>query len=234
LLVESHVDLQNDKAIVLGESGWHPGVVGIVASKIKEEYSRPTIIISFDENGLGKGSARSIRGLDLYTALTAVSAHLDDYGGHPMAAGLTVSSENYPRFKQAFLDYANEHLSDDQLEPNIFLDGEIQINDIDPRFMDFLHKLGPYGPGNLRPKFCARQLEVIGGPQLVGNGDHIKFKVRKNRRILNAIGFNQAHHYEKLIKGFPVDLACMIEANEWRGNTSVQLNVQDIKISEAK
>ncbi len=233
LMINSQIDLQNDRAVVLAKKGWHPGVVGIVASKIKEEYHRPAVIITFDENGAGKGSARSISGLDLFAALSAVSMHLDDFGGHPMAAGLTVSENNYPQFKQAFLDYAKMNLSTDQLIPSILLDGEISLKDIDPHFMEFLQKLSPYGPGNMCPKFCVRQLEVVGSPQMIGNGEHMRFKVRKDGRVMNAIGFGQARHYEKLIKGFPVDLACVIETNEWRGHTNNQLNVRDIKLSES-
>ncbi|MFC1550409.1 single-stranded-DNA-specific exonuclease RecJ [Candidatus Neomarinimicrobiota bacterium] len=232
LMVNSQIDLQNDRAVVLAETGWHPGVVGIVASKVKDEYHRPAVIISFDENGAGKGSARSISGLDLYAALSAVSMHLDDFGGHPMAAGLSISKDKYPQFKQAFLDYANNNLSAEQLIPSILLDGEIALGDINPRFMDFLQKLSPYGPGNMRPKVCVRQLEVVGSPQMIGNGEHLRFKVRKDGRVINAIGFGQAPHYEKLIKGFPVDLACVVETNEWRGHSTIQLNVRDIKLSE--
>lgn len=230
-MVNAQVDLLNDKAIILASRGWHPGVVGIVASRLKEEYHRPAIVISIDENGKGKGSARSISSLDLYESLTLVSEYLEGYGGHPMAAGLTVTEANLAGFKQAFLKVADASLKEDDLEPRLYLDSEINLNDIDPRFMEFLNKLGPYGPGNMRPKFAARELEVVGNPRVLGKGDHLRFRIRQNRTMFNAIGFNLSHHYETLIKGLPVDLAFVVELNEWQGRTTIQLNVRDIQLS---
>ncbi|MEE9466550.1 MAG: DHHA1 domain-containing protein, partial [Candidatus Neomarinimicrobiota bacterium] len=234
LMINAQIDLLSDRAIVLAEEGWHPGVVGIVASKVKEEYHRPAVIISIDEDGIGKGSARSISGLDLYTALSAVSTHLEEFGGHSMAAGLTVKKDNYPAFKKAFLEVVNRTLAETDLTPSIMLDAEISLEEIDSRFMDFLGKMGPYGPGNMRPKFAARNLEIVGNPLVIGNGDHVRFRVRQGRRVLNAIGFNQVRHYEKLIKGFPVDLAFVVENNEWQGHTTTQLNVRDIQLNQPR
>jgi single-stranded-DNA-specific exonuclease len=234
LMIKAQIDLLNDRAIVLAEEGWHPGVVGIVASKVKEEYHRPAVIISIDEDGIGKGSARSISGLDLHAALSAVSTHLEEFGGHSMAAGLTVKKDNYPAFKKAFLEVVNRTLAETDLTPSIMLDAEISLEEIDSRFMDFLGKMGPYGPGNMRPKFAARNLEIVGNPLVIGNGDHVRFRVRQGRRVLNAIGFNQVRHYEKLIKGFPVDLAFVVENNEWQGHTTTQLNVRDIQLNQPR
>jgi len=233
-MANAHLDPDNEFAVVLAGYGWHPGVVGIVASRIREEFHRPAIIISIDENGLGKGSARSIPGLDLYQVLTNVSEYLEGYGGHPMAAGLTLREDNFIAFRNAFIAKANELLSPRDLEPSITLDGEMRLTDINGRFMDFLEKLGPYGPGNMRPKFAARRVEVVGNPRVIGNGDHIRFKVRQGHTVYPAIGFNQSQHYEKLIKGFPVDLAFIVEINEWQGQTTIQLNIRDIKLSNIR
>jgi single-stranded-DNA-specific exonuclease len=120
------------------------------------------------------------------------------------------------------------------LTPSIMLDAEIRLEEIDSRFMDFLGKMGPYGPGNMRPKFAARNLEIVGNPLVIGNGEHVRFRVRQGRRVLNAIGFNQVRHYEKLIKGFPVDLAFVVENNEWQGHTTTQLNVRDIQLNQPR
>jgi len=231
LLVNAEVDLEQDRTIVLQGHGWHPGVVGIVASHIKEIYYRPTVIISIDENGLGKGSARSIPGFDLYQALTNVREYLEGYGGHPMAAGLTLQEENIPKFREAFLNYAREQLTSDDLIPTLTIDSEINLTDINGRFMDFLEKLGPYGPGNMRPKFVARQVEIVGHPRLVGHGEHLRFRARQRQSVYTAIGFNMAEHYEDLITGYPVDLAFVVEINEWQGTSSIQLNIRDIKRS---
>ncbi len=229
LKVNAEVDLKNDYALVLASEGWHPGVIGIVASKIKEEFHRPTIIISMN-NGLGKGSARSINGFDLYEALTECKDHLDGYGGHPMAAGLTVSSEKFQDFKETFIRYANETLSQDKMEATLTLDSFIALKDITPRFMEFLDKLGPYGPGNMRPKFAISGAEIVGNPKVIGKtGEHLRFKVRQGQRSYQAIGFGLSNKYEMLITGKPVDIAFVIETNKWQGKTSIQLNVRDIK-----
>ena len=229
LKVNAEADLKNENALVLADAGWHPGVVGIVASKIKEEFNRPTIIIAL-ENGSGKGSARSVAGFDLYEALTACKTHLDDYGGHPMAAGLTLSNKKLEDFKKAFINFANERLTEENLQATLTLDSEIALQDITPRFMDFLDKLSPYGPGNMRPKFAIRNAEIAGAPKVIGKtGEHIRFKIRQGLKSYPAVGFGLSNKYEMLITGQPVDIACVVETNEWQGNTSIQMNVRDIK-----
>lgn len=229
--INANIDLTSDRAIVLAGKEWHPGVIGIVASKVKEEFHRPTVIISYDKEGLGKGSARSITGVDLYKALSASSHYLEDFGGHAMAAGLTVKEESFNSFKELFTHFVNENTSSDDLIPTITLEGILKLKDINSRFMDFLNKLAPYGPGNMRPNFASKRVEVIGNPRVIGNGDHIIFKIRQNQKVISAIGFNMSEHYEKLIKGLPIDLVYAIETNEWQGRTTVQLNVRDIKMS---
>ena len=229
LKVNAEADLKNENALVLANAGWHPGVVGIVASKIKEEFNRPTIIIAL-ENGSGKGSARSVAGFDLYEALTACKTHLDDYGGHPMAAGLTLSNKKLEDFKKAFINFANERLTEENLQATLTLDSEIALQDITPRFMEFLDKLSPYGPGNMRPKFVIRNAEIAGAPKVIGKtGEHIRFKIRQGLKSYPAVGFGLSNKYEMLITGQPVDIACVVETNEWQGNTSIQMNVRDIK-----
>ena len=229
LKVNAEADLKNENALVLANAGWHPGVVGIVASKIKEEFNRPTVIIAL-ENGSGKGSARSVAGFDLYEALTACKTHLDDYGGHPMAAGLTLSNKKLEDFKKAFINFANERLTEENLQATLTLDSEIALQDITPRFMEFLDKLSPYGPGNMRPKFAIRNAEIAGAPKVIGKtGEHIRFKIRQGLKSCPAVGFGLSNKYEMLITGQPVDIACVVETNEWQGNTSIQMNVRDIK-----
>ena len=230
-LVNSEVDLEKDKAIVLGSRGWHQGVVGIAASKIKEEFNRPAIIISFDEEGNGKGSARSIKGLDLYNALTATREHLVNYGGHAMAAGLAIHESKLSDFRNALLSYADSVLNENDLEPRLYLDAEIKLSDLNHRLMDFMKKLSPYGPGNMRPKFAVTNAKVIGNPKVIGNGDHIRFQVKQKQSAIDVVGFGLANHYQDLILGHPVDIACVIETNVWKGRESIQLNARDIRLS---
>ena len=231
-IIHANIDLKNERAIVLAGREWHPGVIGIVASKVKEEFHRPSVIVSFDQNGIGKGSARSISGLDLYEALAASSKYLVDFGGHAMAAGLTVKEKSFEKFKNEFTKYINKTITDEHLIPSIKLEGILKLKDIDSRFIDFLDKLAPYGPGNMRPSFASKRVEIVGNPRVIGNGNHIIFKVRQSQKIISAIGFNMSTHYEKLIKGLPIDLSYVVEVNEWQGRELVQLNVRDIKISD--
>lgn len=231
-LVHSQVDLENNKVVIIGSKGWHPGVVGIVASRIKDEFSRPAIVIAFDKKGIGKGSARSIPNLDLYEALSYAAKFLEGYGGHPMAAGLTVREDKFENFKSLFLRNANKILTNDDLIPAISIDGEMALTDINSRFMRFLEKLGPFGPGNMRPKFVSRNLSISGQPRLMGNGEHIRFIVGQNGRNYPAVGFKLSSHYEDLIRGVPVDIAYVVEVNQWQGQSNIQLNVRDIQLSD--
>ncbi len=221
-LVHSQVDLENNKVVIIGAKGWHPGVVGIVASRIKDEFSRPAIVIAFDKEGIGKGSARSIPNLDLYEALSYAAKFLEGYGGHPMAAGLTVREDKFENFKSLFLRNVNKILTNDDLIPAISIDGEMALTDINSRFMRFLEKLGPFGPGNMRPKFVSRNLSISGQPRLMGNGEH----------NYPAVGFKLSSHYEDLIRGVPVDIAYVVEVNQWQGQSNIQLNVRDIQLSD--
>ena len=231
-LVHSQVDLENNKVVIIGSKGWHPGVVGIVASRIKDEFSRPAIVIAFDKEGIGKGSARSIPNLDLYEALSYAAKFLEGYGGHPMAAGLTVREDKFENFKSLFLRNVNKILTNDDLIPAISIDGEMALTDINSRFMRFLEKLGPFGPGNMRPKFVSRNLSISGQPRLMGKGEHIRFIVSQNGRNYPAVGFKLSSHYEDLIRGVPVDIAYVVEVNQWQGQSNIQLNVRDIQLSE--
>jgi len=160
-LVHSQVDLENNKVVIIGAKGWHPGVVGIVASRIKDEFSRPAIVIAFDKEGIGKGSARSIPNLDLYEALSYAAKFLEGYGGHPMAAGLTVREDKFENFKSLFLRNVNKILTNDDLIPAISIDGEMALTDINSRFMRFLEKLGPFESGNMRPKFVSKNYQSL-------------------------------------------------------------------------
>ena len=231
-LVHSQVDLENNKVVIIGSKGWHLGVVGIVASRIKDEFSRPAIVIAFDKEGIGKGSARSIPNLDLYEALSYAAKFLEGYGGHPMAAGLTVREDKFENFKSLFLRNVNKILTNDDLIPAISIDGEMALTDINSRFMRFLEKLGPFGPGNMRPKFVSRNLSISGQPRLMGNGEHIRFIVGQNGRNYPAVGFKLSSHYEDLIRGVPVDIAYVVEVNQWQGQSNIQLNVRDIQLSD--
>jgi single-stranded-DNA-specific exonuclease len=231
MMVNSQVDLENEHAIVLASRDWHAGVIGIVASRIRELYNRPVFIISVDENGVGKASGRSTTKFNLYDTLEKCNEDLIAFGGHPIAAGLTINESDIPKFRKNFIRIANDSISKSDLIPSIRFDGNLQINQIDGRFVKFLKAMSPYGPGNMRPKFLSKNVSVAGNPKVLGKDrDTIKFTVKEGKAIFEAIGFRMIEHYEKLILNKPIDIAYEIGENDWNGNTTIQLELKDIKI----
>ncbi len=223
-------DLDTDKILILSETGWHHGVIGIVASKLKELYNRPVVMISF-QNGIGKGSARSINGFDLYKAFTRCADLLENYGGHKMAAGLTIQVEALPEFTRRLKKIAAEEIDDAMLNPGISIESEITFNEITLETLDYLHKIAPYGPGNMRPAFVARNLNISGMPRIVGE-NHLKFRVAQGNTSYSAIGWKMGSYYEMLISNRPLDMVFVIDENEWNGFKEIQLTVKDIQYSQ--
>ena len=230
LQLNAKYDLEKDRILILHNHNWHSGVIGIVASKLKELYNRPVIMISF-QNDIGKGSARSIPGFDLYAAFNACSDLLAEFGGHKMAAGLTISKESLPAFEERLKSIASECISPDMLQPSIKAECEILLEDINREILEFLRKMAPFGPGNMRPVFITRSLKISGLPRIVGE-NHLKFKVSQGKMVLSSIGWKLGNLYEMLISGKPLDMAFVIEENEWNGIKEIQLNIKDMKYSD--
>ena len=231
--VNSQFDPDRDYAIVLSDRKWHAGVIGIVASRIKELYYRPVVVLSIDSNGMAKGSCRSILKFDLYDALTDCKDILEGFGGHPIAAGLTIKEDNIPAFKDRFLEIAKSKIDSSDIVPELKLDGILPIREINGRFINFLKALAPYGPGNMRPKFVSRNVSVIGTPRLIGKDcNTLKFTVKQNHAEFDTIGFGMATHYEKLLANQPIDIAYEVGENEWKGKKTIQLELKDIKLRE--
>lgn len=222
-------DLDTDKILILSETGWHHGVIGIVASKLKELYNRPVVMITF-QNGIGKGSARSIFGFDLYQAFTACADLLENFGGHKMAAGLTIQVEALPEFTRRLKKIAAANITDEMLNPQLTIESEITFSQLNLETIDYLRKLAPYGPGNMRPVFAARRLSISGMPRFLGE-NNLKFRVAQGNTIFSAIGWKMGNYYELLISNRPLDMAFVIEESEWNGFKEIQLNVKDIQYS---
>ncbi|MFA7709972.1 MAG: single-stranded-DNA-specific exonuclease RecJ [Candidatus Neomarinimicrobiota bacterium] len=222
-------DLDADKILILSNTNWHHGVIGIVASKLKELYNRPVVMISF-QNGIGKGSARSIPGFDLYNAFNTCADLLENFGGHKMAAGLTILIESLPEFTRRLKKIANEQINEQMLNLGLHIDSEIDFKDINQQTLSFLHKMAPYGPGNMRPVFFSHNVNISGMPRIIGE-NHLKFKAAQNRSVLSAIGWKMGCYYEMLISNRPLDLAFVIDENEWNGYKEIQLNIKDIVYS---
>jgi len=222
-------DIYKDKIFILSGENWHQGVIGIVASKLKEIYNRPVVMISF-QNDIGKGSARSIPDFDLYNAFTECANLLDNFGGHKMAAGLTISKENLPKFQQQLKRISEKLITDEMLQPRMSIECEIEFTEISRNLINHLKKLAPFGPGNMRPVFVARHINITGMPRIVGE-NHLKFKASKDKTVISAIGWKLGTLYEMLISNRPLDLAFVIEENEWNGVKDIQLNIKDIHYS---
>ncbi len=223
-------DLSKDKMIILYKNGWHQGVIGIVASKLKEMYNRPVIMISIDQ-GVGRGSGRSIKSFDLHNALHDCSEYLENYGGHVMAAGMTIKEEKIEAFVQKMKKVANERITKEMLQPVLEIDSEVSFLDISQRNMQYLNKMAPFGPANMRPKLVAKNVTVSGIPKIIGE-KHVKFRACQNKIVISAIGWKLGKYYELLISNRPLDIAFVVEENEYRGLREIQLNVKDIKYSE--
>ena len=227
-IVEEDFDPATTRSLVLALEGWHPGVIGIVASRLVERFYRPTVMISLD-GGVGKGSARSIPGFDLYDALKQCSDLMIDFGGHRYAAGLSIAQENIPEFRRRFNEIAAAKLTEDQLVPKLRIDAELDLDQIDGRFYTLLKLFGPFGPQNMRPVFVSRNLEVVGAPTVVGT-NHLKFRVRQRSRVFEAIGFNLGDMIYRIEPGRKnLDLAYVIDENHYMGVTTLQLRVKDLR-----
>lgn len=227
-MVEQQVDPERDRAVVLSSDAWHPGVIGIVASRIAEKVHLPTVLIAMD-GAQGKGSGRSIPGFDLYAALSRCQQHLAAFGGHKYAAGLTIDRDRIEPLREAFLATVGEMLQPEHMIPQLYIDDEISLGQIDARLMGLLRRFAPFGPQNMRPVMVSRGVEVVGASEIVGK-NHIKFKVRQNGRVLDCIGFDLGHLDYRLAPGEAnLDIAYMIEENEWRGRKGIQLRIKDLR-----
>ena len=227
-IVEKFLDIDNEGAIILHQETWHPGVIGIVASRLVERYYRPTIMMT-TVDGVAKGSARSVAGFDIYQALKRCEDKLVQFGGHKYAAGLSVELDRLDEFKGAFNEIAKELLTTELLTPEIRIDAEIPLRELTPKFVRVLNQFAPFGPGNMRPVFVARDVEVYGTPRIVGN-NHLKFKVRANGQIFDAIGFNLGGLLDKILRGRKtIDVAFSLDEGEYAGENVPQLKIRDIK-----
>jgi single-stranded-DNA-specific exonuclease len=234
-IVRQDPQLQAKKTIVLYNPEWLKGVVGIVASRLVETFYRPTIVLT-ESNGMATGSARSIPGFDLYQAIEACADLLASYGGHMYAAGLSMKAENVEPFISRFEEVAHSMISPDMLIPQVDIDAEINFAEITPKFYRILKQLQPFGPGNMSPVFLTRRAYGYGNMRLVGaDSEHIKLElIQENApyKPFPAIAFNQAHFFDYIVSGKPVDVCYSITENAYRGVTTLQLRIKDIKKSE--
>lgn len=232
-LVENCSALDSRKCTVIYNPKWMKGVLGIVASRLIEKYYRPTVVLT-ETNGIISGSARSVKGFDLYQAVEHCSDLLENFGGHTYAAGMTMKKENFEKFKQKFESYVEANISEEMLTSHINIDADIDIKDVNNALLRDLFKFNPFGPGNNRPIFRSKDLHDAGQGRPVGRGgEHLKLDIITNeiRRSVSAIGFGLANHSDIVLTDQAFDMCYSITENSYRGEVKLQLRVKDIKKS---
>ncbi len=232
-IVEREVNFKDHQVIVLNRPGWHKGVLGIVASKIVEKYYRPAIILS-TQDGVGTGSARSIEGFSIFEALHNCRDHLENFGGHKRAAGLTIKEEKISAFRDTINDFARRMIQAEDLIPSLSLDAQLPLSAVNLDLVDVIESLEPYGEGNPSPIFCSRQLVVKSPPQVLGK-ETLKFWVTDSvgQTVLPAVGFGMAKFRGMVTAGSQVDLAYSLSIDDWNKEPAVILKLKDLKESIA-
>lgn len=219
-------DLDKHKVIVLGGKNWHHGVIGIVSSKVTEMYFKPSILLSFEEDGIGKGSGRSIPGFDLHEALTKCGQTIEKFGGHSMAIGITLKKDKFEEFKNKFEQIAiDEHI--ERIVPIIKIDAKINLDDINKEMVESLKQLEPFGEANKMPIFLFKNLK-IDSIRALSEGKHLKLTLKDNNNIINAIGFNIGKLADEYRIGDKIDVVGTLEINTFNGVDNLQINIKDI------
>lgn len=231
-LIASDERYATRRSIVVHKPDWHKGVIGIVASRLSEEYYKPSIVLT-NSNGLASGSARSVPGFDIYKAIDSCRDLLETFGGHMYAAGLSMKEENIPLFTERFEQFVSETILEEQTYPQIEIDALLEFKDITPKFFRVLKQFGPFGPGNMKPVFASKKVFDYGTSRLVGKEqEHLKLELvdSSSENVMNGIAFRMYAYNDHLKALNPLDICYTIEENTFNGNTNIQLMIRDIKI----
>lgn len=226
-MVESRQLHQKYRLLVLGRENWHRGVIGIVASRLKELFYRPVILFAY-ENGKAYGSGRSIPELSLIDLVSQCSSLLQNFGGHKQAIGCSVSMENMPLFKEKINELADKWISDELLERKLVIDCRLNFSAITPSFAEFYSHLLPFGIGNSRPVFLAEDVDVLTEPSVLQNR-HLKIWLRQGGRVFEAIGWEKASYWKNLRRGTNLDIAYSLQITEFKNKKQLRLILEDIK-----
>ena len=220
---------ENKKTTVVFQPFWHKGVIGIVASRLIENYYRPTLVFTKNEDKL-VASARSVSGFNIYNALEACQEYLEQFGGHKYAAGLTIKEENYNKFKEAFERIVSQTIDKELLEQRINIDLEIKLEDVSSIFFETLKRFAPFGPENMTPVFLSKGVKAKEF-RTVGDGSHLRIVLTNIEETVSfvAIGFGLADKKTLLEKGQPFDIVYQLEENIWNGRASIQMKIKDIQ-----
>jgi single-stranded-DNA-specific exonuclease len=229
--IEENDEQQKFSTVVYSET-WHKGVIGIVASRLIETHYRPTLVFTMNGDKLA-ASARSVKGYDVYNALEKCSEFIEQFGGHKYAAGLTLKPENYDGFKAKFEEVVRESMPEELRTPEVVINAEIELSEITPKFFRILKQFAPFGPSNMRPVFMTNGLRDNGyGKQVGEDKSHLKLNIISgaDKKTYNAIGFGLGDKLDSIERNASFDAVFNIEENHWNGNTSLQLQLKDIKV----
>ncbi|MDZ4121548.1 MAG: single-stranded-DNA-specific exonuclease RecJ [Candidatus Cloacimonadaceae bacterium] len=232
IIEKKYKDIDHTPCIVISSDEWHPGVIGIVASKLVEKYYRPVIMISFKE-GYGCGSGRSVADFDLFAALKHTEHNLHSFGGHKYAVGLTIYQEYLDRFENELSRYVADNLQVEQIRPPLIVEHILELYDINEFLLDWMERFAPYGPENQRPIFVTYQVAVASYPYTVGR-NHLKLKVIKDGVALDLIGYNLGDHLPLLKKNSIIDIAYTLEYNRFGNKTTIQGKLKDIHFDKSR
>ncbi|MFI5396883.1 MAG: single-stranded-DNA-specific exonuclease RecJ [Candidatus Binatia bacterium] len=229
--VEGDGDFAERRTIVLASPDWHPGVIGIVASRLVERFYRPTVLLAISsDTGIARGSGRSIRGLNLHEAFKACRHSLEGFGGHRMAAGLSIRQEQIPAFAEQFEAAVRAATRPQDFVPETTIDAELTLAEVGDGLLEELDRLEPHGPSNPEPVFLSRNVTVLSRRTVGAN--HLKVSLRDGSRTLSAIGFGMAE--ASIADGAALDILFSPERNEWNGTTSIQLRLRDLRRAASK
>lgn len=224
--LEEHPEVKNDKIIVIAHENWHHGIVGIVSSKITEKFYKPSILFAVDGDE-AKGSGRSVSGFNLFGALENCSDMLEKFGGHELAAGLTIKADNIEDFRHRINDYSKDKISDTMI-PTIMLDAAIKVPYINMDTVHDINRLQPFGVDNPTPAFAVRNIKIH-KISVMSEGKHLRMTLLKEGKYLDAVGFGMGEYYHYLEEGDYVDVAFALDINDYKGFQNVQLILKDIK-----
>ncbi|MEG1148980.1 MAG: single-stranded-DNA-specific exonuclease RecJ, partial [Niameybacter sp.] len=227
--IEAHVDTKHEDIIIVAGKEWHHGVIGIVASRILNKYYKPTVVLTL-ENGIYSGSARSVEGFNIFEALNYVKGHLTRFGGHEMAAGLSLEEDRLEAFCRDLNTYGKTQLNEELLTPGLEIDLELKLEEISIGVCEELEQMEPFGVCNPTPLFAVRGL--VQYAQKIGGDKHLKLAIQSNHTVLHAIGFDKGELADCLSEGEEVIVACEISKNVWNNKVSVQLRIKDVMSSE--
>ena len=232
MIVERDMNHPDRKSIVLSSENWHTGVIGIVASRIVDKFYRPTIMINAAdaENGIAQGSGRSIPGFNLLSAIRACSQHLNSFGGHTMAAGITIETEKIEKFAAEFEDYAKQNLNENDVAAKLHIDAAVPLETFRMETVNELQLLGPFGQGNPEPTFATKGVRLASPPRRVGAGrEHLQLAITDNTAAIRCIGFRFGKLEKKLLETEFFNVAYQPQINTYNGNSNVQFVLTDIR-----